>query len=83
MDTDNDGHVSQAQIVKLIEDHERQTYENPAKLKFFLSINEEKTEEIVRYNKLLEYLDKDDNKNFLMEIPKDCITSRTFKERSS
>jgi hypothetical protein len=83
INTCNDGTFSQAQVVKLIEDHESKTDDNPSKLKFLLSVNEDKAEEIVSYNKLLVYIAKDDTSGHRMEIPKDCIASRTSKERSS
>jgi hypothetical protein len=64
MDKQDDGQQLWARIVKLVQDHEAEIDRNPAKLKFLLSINNDKAEEIISYNQLLDYLSCDsDNEN--------------------
>jgi hypothetical protein len=58
MDTEED--VVQAQIIKLLQDYEGKIEANPTYLKFLLSVNIEKVEEVITCNKLLEYLAKHD-----------------------
>ena len=63
LDPQEDGQRFRARIVKLIEDHEESVEENPTKLKFVISVNDDKAEEIITYNKLLDYLAKQDEDN--------------------
>jgi hypothetical protein len=56
MDTEED--VVQAQIVKLLQIYEGKIEDNPSCLKFLLSVNNEKAEEVITNSKLLEYLVK-------------------------
>jgi Reverse transcriptase (RNA-dependent DNA polymerase) len=56
LDEQKDGQKHRAKIVKMSEDHETSVEENPTRLKFVLSVNNDKAEEIITYNKLLEYL---------------------------
>jgi hypothetical protein len=50
------GHRLRARMVKLVEDHERRVENNPARLKFVLSMNGDKSEDVITYNELMEYL---------------------------
>jgi hypothetical protein len=59
MDKQQDGQQFRGQIVELIEDHESKVEENPTRIKFRVSVNEDKAEEIINYNKMLEYITKD------------------------
>jgi hypothetical protein len=59
MDKQQDGQQFRGQIVELIEDHESKVEENPTRIKFRVSVNEDKAEEIITYNKMLEYITKD------------------------
>ena len=63
MHQQEDGQRFRARIVKLIKDHESNTDENPTKIKFLLSVNDDKAEEIITYNQLVEYLSKQDEDN--------------------
>jgi hypothetical protein len=60
MDEQEDGQRFRARIVKLIEDHETDIEENPTRIKFLCSLNEDQAEEIITYNKMLEYILRDD-----------------------
>ena len=55
------GEIHRAKIVGMIKDHESKVNENPTMLKFRVKINDDdKVEEIITYNKMLEYLSKDE-----------------------
>jgi hypothetical protein len=41
-------------------DHESKVEDNPTRIKFRVSVNEDKAEEIITYNKMLEYITKDE-----------------------
>ena len=43
----------------MVEDHETAVEENPTRLKFVCSVNDDQVEEILTYNQLLEYISKD------------------------
>jgi hypothetical protein len=45
-------------IVELIEDHESKVEDNPTRIQFRVSVNEDKAEEVITYNKMLEYITK-------------------------
>jgi hypothetical protein len=61
MDEQEDGQIFRGQIVELIDDHESKVKENPTRIKFRVSVNEYKAEEIITYNKMLEYTTKDED----------------------
>ena len=61
MDEQEDGQRFRARIVKMIEDHESDIEENPTRIKFLCSINNDQAEEIITYNKLLEYITRDED----------------------
>ena len=54
MDPQEDGQQFRSRIVKLIKDYEDSVEENPTRLKFLLSVNDEKAEEVITYKKLLD-----------------------------
>jgi hypothetical protein len=60
MDKDKDGQQVRAWIVQLLQDHEVKIQNFPMRLNFLISVNEDKAEEIIAFNKLLEYLAKDE-----------------------
>jgi hypothetical protein len=60
MDEEEDGQRFRARIVKLVEDHETDLEENPTRIKFLCSLNEDQREELITYNKMLEYISRDD-----------------------
>jgi hypothetical protein len=61
MDKQEDGQQFRGHIVELIEDHESVVEENTTSIKFRVSVNEHKAEEIITYNKMLEYITKDED----------------------
>jgi len=60
MDEQEDGQRFRAKIVKMIEDHEGSVENNPTRLKFLLSINDDAGQDIITYNQLIDYLARDD-----------------------
>jgi hypothetical protein len=60
MDEQEDGQKFRGRIVGLIEDHESRVEDNPTRIKFRVSVNSDKAEEIITYNNMLEYIPKDD-----------------------
>jgi hypothetical protein len=52
---------SEQGFVKLIQDHEGKVEDNPTRLKFLLSVNNDEGEEVITYNKLLDYISKDED----------------------
>jgi Reverse transcriptase (RNA-dependent DNA polymerase) len=60
LDKQENGEVHRAKIVQLIEDHESDVKDNPTMIKFRLSINNDAAEEIITYNRLLDYLAQDE-----------------------
>ena len=56
MDEQNDGQRFRARIVKLIEDHESDLDDNPTRMKFICSVNNDQAEEVFAYNELLDYI---------------------------
>jgi hypothetical protein len=46
MDEQEDSHKFRGRIVELIEDHESKLEDNPTRIKFRVSVNEDKAEEI-------------------------------------
>jgi hypothetical protein len=63
MDEHPDGRKFRACVVKTIYNHDFKLENNKDQIKFFLSVNEDTSEEIITYNQLLDYLAKDDNSN--------------------
>ena len=61
MDQQQDGQRHRARIVKLVEDHENNLQENPERIKYICSVNNDTAEEIITYNQLMDYLSKEDN----------------------
>jgi hypothetical protein len=59
MDKQSDGQRPRATITQLLEDHESKLEENPTRIKFKLSLNNDQKEDIITYNKMLEYITKD------------------------
>lgn len=55
-----DGQRFRARIVQLIEDHESAFEDNPTRIKFLLSVNNDTAEEIISYNEMLDYIGRED-----------------------
>ena len=60
MNKQEDGQQFRGRIVQLIEDHESSVKDNPTRIKFRVSVNNDQSEEIITYNKMLEYISKDE-----------------------
>jgi hypothetical protein len=54
--------------VQLIEDHESSIEDNPTRIKFRISVNNDKAEEIITYNKMLEYITKDEESDIMWKF---------------
>jgi hypothetical protein len=53
MDEQPDGQKARGKIVQLIEDNESSLEDNPTRIQFRVSVNNNKAEEIITYNKML------------------------------
>ena len=60
-DPDEDGQRFRARIVRMIEDHDSDIEENPTRVKFVCSVSDDDLEEIIAYNEILDYIQKDDD----------------------
>ncbi|CAJ1934830.1 unnamed protein product [Cylindrotheca closterium] len=61
MQPNEEGHVHRAKIVELIDKHDDKTTNNPAHLKFRVSINNDQYEDVMAYNEILERLEADED----------------------
>jgi hypothetical protein len=77
MDEKEDGQKYRGRIVELIEDHESMVEEIPTRIKFRISVNEDKAEEIITYNKMLEYITKDEDSDIQWKFRR--IVSHEYK----
>jgi hypothetical protein len=76
MDKQEDGQQVRGRIVELIEDHESKLEDNPG-IKFRISVNEDQAEDIINYNKMLEYIIKDDESDIMWKSQ--CFVSHEYK----
>jgi hypothetical protein len=53
-----DGQIHRAWIVAAIEDHEAETQRNTDRMRFVCSVNDDKYEEIMTYNQILEHIER-------------------------
>jgi hypothetical protein len=60
MDKQSDGQRPRATITQLLEDHESKLEDNPTRMKFTLSLNNYQQEDIIAYNKMLQYITRDE-----------------------
>jgi hypothetical protein len=63
-----DGQKARGQIVQLIEYHESSLEDNPTRIKFRVSINSNRAEEIIMYKKMLEYITKDKESDIMWKF---------------
>ena len=68
LDPNENGEIHRARIVELLNDHETNVKENPTMLKFRLSVNNDQAEEVITYNKLLDYISKDDENSVVWKF---------------
>jgi hypothetical protein len=76
-DEQEDGQKFRGRIVELIEDHESKVEDNFTRIKFRVSVNEDRAEEIITYNKMLEYITKDEESDIQWKFHH--IVSRKYK----
>jgi hypothetical protein len=60
MDPMEDGHRHRARIVRAIEDHDGEIEDNPTRIQFLCSINDNESEEIITYNEILNHIENDE-----------------------
>jgi hypothetical protein len=58
MDTQEDGQRFRARIVECISDHKSNVRRSDNHVKFRISINEDEYEEIITYNELMDFIEK-------------------------
>jgi hypothetical protein len=58
MDTQEDGQRFRARIVECISNHESNVCRSDDHVKFQISVNEDKYEEIITYNELMDFIEK-------------------------
>jgi hypothetical protein len=68
MDEQPDGQKARGKIVQLIEDHESSLEDNPTRIRFRVSVNNDKAEEIIMYNKMLEYITRDEESDIMWKF---------------
>jgi hypothetical protein len=68
MDEQSDGQKARGKIVHLIEDHESSLEDSPTRIKFRVYVNNDKAEEIIMYNKMLEYITKDEESDIMWKF---------------
>jgi hypothetical protein len=61
MQEDDDGLGYRARIIEVLDDHERNVANNPILKKFKCLVGEDKFEEILSYNKVMQHIEKDDD----------------------
>jgi hypothetical protein len=68
MDEKEDGQKYRGRIVELIEDHESLMEEKPTRIKFKASVNNDKAKEIITYNKMLDYITRDEDSDIMWKF---------------
>jgi len=73
MDEDETGNKYRARIVELVEDYDSSLTDNPNRIKFLCSINNDQAEELITYNQLLNYIAHDEDSDIVWKFKR--ITS--------
>jgi hypothetical protein len=68
MDEQPDGQKAIGKTVQLIEDHELSRENNPTRIQLRVSVNNNKDEEIIMYNKMLEYITRDEESDTMWKF---------------
>jgi hypothetical protein len=68
MDEQPDGQKARGKMVQLIEDHESSLEDNPTRIQFRVSVNNDKAEEIITYNKMLEYITRHEESDVMWKF---------------
>jgi hypothetical protein len=66
MDTQEDGQRFRACIVEYISNHESNVRHSDDHVKFRISVNEDEYEEIITYNKLMDFIEKNQGNNAIV-----------------
>jgi Reverse transcriptase (RNA-dependent DNA polymerase) len=77
MDEQEDGQKFRGRVVELIEDHESKVEDNPTRIEFRVSVNEDKAEEIITNNKMSEYITRDEGSDIQWKFRR--IVSHEYK----
>jgi hypothetical protein len=66
MEEDDDGLCCCARIIEVLDDHDKNVADNPVLKKFNCLVGEDEFDEILSYNKVMEYIEKvhDDEETF-------------------
>lgn len=70
LDQQEDGTIHRARIVDMIHDHEYELSKNPEHIKFKLSVNNDKYEELMTYGEVLNHINKDTEQEVLWRYKK-------------
>jgi hypothetical protein len=62
------GQKARGKIVQLIEDHVSSLEDNPTRIQFRVSVNNDKAEEIITNNKMLEYITRDEESDTMWKF---------------
>jgi hypothetical protein len=68
MDEQSNGQKARGKLVQLIEDHESSLEDNPTRIKFRVSVNNDKAEEIIMYSNMLEYITQDEESDIMWKF---------------
>jgi hypothetical protein len=66
MDTQEDGQRFHARIIECISDHESNICHSDNHVKFRISVNEDEYEEIITYNELMDFIEKNQENNAIV-----------------
>jgi hypothetical protein len=66
MDTQEDGKRFRTHIVECISDHESNVHRSDDNVKFRISVNEDEYEEIITYNKLMDFIEKNQENDVIV-----------------
>ena len=68
MDKREDGQKFRARIVELVKDHENDVDKHPDRIKFVCSVNNDEFEEVLSYNQLLGFINKNSQDDFVWKF---------------
>jgi hypothetical protein len=68
MHKQEDGQQFRGCIVELLQDHESNLEDNPTRIKFRISINEDQAEEAITYNEMIEYITNNDESHIMWKF---------------
>ena len=70
MDPKEDGQRARARIVEALEDHEADLEQNPTRVKFKVSVNDDQFEEVLTYSEVLDYIQQDEENEIVWKFRK-------------